>query len=250
MVKIKKLIFILFLFSTPIFANQYPVITDNMLVPGYNSLELHYDQKLPCIAPYPENREEVIPLIKKAEKSENADDSYLIASIFFTGCADLKHKEVKPESQEQCQLSRQFLNKTLKLKPNHGAALYYQATVFENGYGVEKNIHQAIRYYDMACQIKGVRVGAACRQLFDIYMRGKSGVPQDLVKAKVYAHKLADNGSRQFKRYIQYWDYHLFAMQSSKRVDECKAKGTDISICIQINNNELLEYENKIRSAK
>lgn len=50
---LNKLIFFLFFISNPTFGKDYPIVTDQMLVPGYNRLELRYDQTLLLTAPYP-----------------------------------------------------------------------------------------------------------------------------------------------------------------------------------------------------
>lgn len=80
---LNKLIVTLLFIINPILVDAYPIVKDAQLVPGYNGLELRYDQRLPLIAPYPRIAEDVYPLIKKAEKSSNANDTYLIVSIFL-----------------------------------------------------------------------------------------------------------------------------------------------------------------------
>lgn len=241
-----KLFFSLFIISSSSFGNEYPIVTDKMLISGYNKLELRYNPQLPFIAPYPENKKLVFSLIEKAKKNNNANDSYLIASIFFIGCSNLKYKITHESDKNQCELSRHFLNKTLILKPNHGAALFYQAAVFENGYGVKKDISKAIKYYDKACRIKGNRVIIACENLFSIYLHGEKGIPQDLNKAKEYAKWTAENGSKEYQEYIKKWDYILFSLELKTKLKECKRSGIDASICIRRSNNALMEYANKM----
>ena len=130
--------------------------------------------------------------------------------------------------------------------PKHGAALFYQAVIFENGYGVEKDINKAIKYYDKACRIKGNKVIIACENLFSIYLHGNKGVPQDLNKAKEYAKWIAENGSQKYQEYIKRWDYILFSLELSLKLKECKKSGINASICIRKSNNALLEYANKM----
>lgn len=170
-------------------------------------------------------------LIRKAKISEDENDNYLIASIFFTGCSKLASDNVDNNDKEQCSLSHHYLSKTLRLNANHGAALYHQALIFENGYGVQKNIHQAIELFDKACQIKGNRVIAACEELFSIYLRGEKGMPQDLNKAKEYAQWIADNGSREYKYHIKRWDQILFTLNESKNLEKCIESGKSVHIC-------------------
>ncbi|MEQ4988282.1 hypothetical protein ABN080_12555 [Proteus sp. fly-1089] len=128
----------------------------------------------------------------------------------FIGCTNLKYKITHESDKNQCELSRYFLNKTLILEPNHGVALFYQAAVFENGYGVEKDI------------------------------------PQDLNKAKEYAKWTAENGSKEYQEYIKKWDYILFSLELKTKLKECKRSGVDASICIRRSNNALMEYANKM----
>lgn len=132
------------------------------------------------------------------------------------------------------------------MEPNHGAALFYQAAVFENGYGVKKDISKAIKYYDKACRIKGNRVIIACENLFSIYWHGEKGIPQDLNKAKEYAKWTAENGSKEYQEYIKKWDYILFSLELKTKLKECKRSGVDASICIRRSNNALMEYANKM----
>ncbi|HGD3320211.1 TPA: tetratricopeptide repeat protein [Proteus mirabilis] len=240
------LFFGLLIISNSSIGDEYPIITDKMLSSGYNKLELQYDPQLPLITPYPENKELVYPLIDKAKKNNNSNDSYLIASIFFVGCTNLKYKITHESDKNQCELSRNFLKKTLALNPKHGAALFYQAVIFENGYGVEKDISKAIKYYDKACRIKGNKVIIACENLFSIYLHGNKGVPQDLKKAKEYAKWIAENGSQKYQEYIKRWDYILFSLELSLKLKECKKSGINASICIRKSNNALLEYANKM----
>ena len=224
------LFFGLLIISNSSIGDEYPIITEKMLNSGYNKLELQYDPQLPLITPYPENKELVYPLIEKAKKNNNSNDSYLIASIFFVGCTNLKYK-ITHESDKN---------------PKHGAALFYQAVIFENGYGVEKDINKAIKYYDKACRIKGNKVIIACENLFSIYLHGNKGVPQDLNKAKEYAKWIAENGSQKYQEYIKRWDYILFSLELSLKLKECKKSGINASICIRKSNNALLEYANKM----
>ncbi|SPY96594.1 Sel1 repeat [Proteus mirabilis] len=117
---------------------------------------------------------------------------------------------------------------------------------FENGYGVEKDINKAIKYYDKACRIKGNKMIIACENLFSIYLHGNKGVPQDLNKAKEYAKWIAENGSQKYQEYIKRWDYILFSLELSLKLKECKKSGINASICIRKSNNALLEYANKM----
>ncbi|OAT27138.1 tetratricopeptide repeat protein [Proteus myxofaciens] len=238
---LNKLIVTLLFIINPILVEAYPIVKDAQLVPGYNGLELRYDQRLPLIAPYPRIAEDVYPLIKKAEKSSNANDTYLIASIFFKGCS----KNIDDNDKAQCVVSNYFLDKTLKLDKNHGLALFYQGVILENGYGIEKDIDKAIQNYDKTCRIKGNRIISACDALFLIYLHGERGVTQDINKAKEYAQWAADNGDKEYKGYITNWHYILFSLDQRKKIKQCKENGTHVSLCIQQSNKEHIEYNEK-----
>lgn len=63
-----KLFFSLLIISSSSIGDEYPIVTDKMLISGYNKVELRYNPQLPFIAPYPENKKLVFSLIEKAKK--------------------------------------------------------------------------------------------------------------------------------------------------------------------------------------
>ncbi len=71
-------------------------------------------------------------------------------------------------------------------------AFYNVGLLYENGLGVQKNIAEAVKWYEQAGGLDHVK---ALQSLCDIYYNGEGNLPKDYKKAFFWNKKLADKGN-------------------------------------------------------
>lgn len=240
----KKLIFLMLLPGFSLCAYSESQWNNNIIVYEYNPIELRYDPALPEYAPYPKNQNELTLLINRA-KSGNLTSRYTLFSFYYNNCYHLQKLSDNSSISEHCNTAVYYLEALLSSDPENPLALFHYGFILSHGYGKEKDMKNAITYYEKACHIGRNRLISACDFVFSAFLNGEENIDKDIDKAREHVATVAGYGNKKYQKYIDNWDYILFRINTEKEVNNCIESGGNTAECIKSGNNKMKKYNVK-----
>ncbi|EMT6575188.1 hypothetical protein WMR74_001199 [Providencia rettgeri] len=174
-----------------------------MLAFSTNNMKHEKEKKL-FQAMIPIKTAEKFYLLKNSAGKGDAKTNYLLFLLYFddSNCSEKSLVNLKRIANENCLIALEYLHKTVMIEPNFQLGLYRLAYFNNYGIGMEINLEQSMKYWEMLIETKGYYRLLALDAAGEIYFYEFN----ELNKAKEYLTICANEGGEicQFK--LSDWD--------------------------------------------